>query len=50
MFVKDIYAIHDRVIGKSYVGSATTENGGMWARWGRYVAAGHADKVDLRAW
>ena len=47
--MKGIYVIHDRVTGKSYVGSATAENGGIWARWGQYVATGHGGNVDLRA-
>jgi hypothetical protein len=45
---KGIYVWNDRATGKSYVGSATAENGGLWARLSDYInTGGHGNNADL---
>lgn len=45
--MKGVYAIHDQVTGKPYVGSACGDTG-IWARLGEYVASLHGGNVALR--
>lgn len=47
-YMKGVYVIHDRISGKSYVGSAYGDTG-IWARWGQYVQTRHGGNIDLRA-
>lgn len=44
---KAVYLITDRSTGKMYVGSATSANGMLLARWSAYVANGHGGNVEL---
>lgn len=44
--IKGIYAIHDRVTGQAYVGSASGEVG-VWARWCQYVDSLHGGNRAL---
>ena len=46
---KAVYLLTDKATGKLYVGSATSENGMLLARWSNYVANGHGGNVDLIA-
>lgn len=45
---KAVYLITDRNNGKLYVGSATSDNGMLLARWSNYVYNGHGGNVELR--
>ncbi len=45
--MKGVYAIHDQVTGKPYVGSAYGDTG-IWARLGEYVASLHGGNLALR--
>jgi len=45
--VGGVYLIADIVTGKSYVGSASGENG-FWARWSSYSATGHGGNKELK--
>lgn len=45
---KAVYVITDTHTGKLYVGSATSNNGMLLARWSSYVATGHGGNVKLR--
>ena len=45
--MKGVYAIHDRVTGQPYVGSAYGDTG-IWQRWSRYAETLHGDNVGLR--
>ena len=44
---KAVYLITDMQTGKLYVGSATSENGMLLARWSSYVENGHGGNVGL---
>lgn len=44
---KAVYLISDRATGKMYVGSATSDNGMLLARWSSYVTNGHGGNVEL---
>ena len=44
---KAVYLITDRHTGKMYVGSATSANGMLLARWSSYAANGHGGNVEL---
>ncbi len=44
---KAVYLITDTQTGKMYVGSATSENGMLLARWQNYVDSGHGGNVGL---
>lgn len=44
---KAVYLIRDNSNGKSYVGSATGDNGMLLQRWRNYVANGHGENVEL---
>lgn len=44
---KAVYLITDRETGKMYVGSATSANGMLLARWSSYAANGHGGNVEL---
>ena len=44
---KAVYLISDCATGKMYVGSATSDNGMLLARWSSYVANGHGGNVEL---
>ena len=41
---KAVYLITDTASGKLYVGSATSENGMLLARWSDYIDSGHGGK------
>lgn len=43
-----VYLITDLKTSKLYVGSATSQNGGIWSRWQDYVVTGHGDNVALK--
>lgn len=45
---KAVYLITDNRTGKMYVGSATSENGMLLARWRNYVDSGHGGNDGLR--
>lgn len=45
---KAVYLITDRSNGKLYVGSATSDNGMLLARWSNYVDNGHGGNVELK--
>ncbi len=45
--VAGVYVIHDTSNGKKYVGSAYSQVGTIWERWGNYLANGHGGNVDL---
>lgn len=45
---KAVYVITDTHTGKLYVGSATSNNGMLLARWSSYVETGHGGNVKLR--
>lgn len=44
---KAVYLISDRSTGKMYVGSATSDNGMLLARWSSYVQNGHGGNKEL---
>ena len=44
---KAVYLITDRETGKMYVGSATSANGMLLARWSSYITNGHGGNVEL---
>ncbi len=44
---KAVYLITDTNTGKLYVGSATSDNGMLLARWSAYSANGHGGNVEL---
>ena len=44
---KAVYVQTDRATGKLYVGSATSDNGMLLARWRNYIANGHGGNKDL---
>lgn len=44
---KAVYLLRDNSNGKSYVGSATGDNGMLLQRWRNYVANGHGANVEL---
>lgn len=44
---KAVYLITDRCTGKMYVGSATSANGMLLARWNSYASNGHGGNVEL---
>lgn len=46
---KAVYLITDKHTGKLYVGSATSDNGMLLARWSSYAENGHGDNVKLKA-
>lgn len=46
---KAVYLITDKHTGKLYVGSATSDNGMLLARWSSYAENGHGDNVELKA-
>lgn len=39
--MKGVYVIHDRETGIPYVGSATSEDNGIWSRWSTYAKTLH---------
>ena len=45
---KAVYLITDKSNGKLYVGSATSDNGMLLARWSNYAANGHGGNVELQ--
>ena len=45
---KAVYLITDKSNGKLYVGSATSDNGMLLARWSNYVNNGHGGNVELK--
>lgn len=45
---KAVYLITDRSNGKLYVGSATSDNGMLLARWSSYADNGHGGNVELK--
>lgn len=45
---KAVYLITDTKTGKMYVGSATSENGMLLARWCNYIDSGHGGNVGLK--
>lgn len=45
---KAIYLITDTNNGKLYVGSATSDNGMLLARWNNYVCNGHGGNINLK--
>ena len=45
---KAVYLITDKNNGKLYVGSATSGNGMLLARWSNYVDNGHGGNVELK--
>lgn len=45
---KAVYLITDTASGKLYVGSATSENGMLLARWSDYIDSGHGGNDGLR--
>ena len=45
---KAVYLITDKNNGKLYVGSATSDNGMLLARWSNYVDNGHGGNVELK--
>ena len=45
---KAVYLITDKNNGKLYVGSATSKNGMLLARWNAYICNGHGGNVDLQ--
>jgi hypothetical protein len=40
--MKGVYVWNDRTTGYAYIGSATSETGGLWSRLSNYIASGHA--------
>jgi hypothetical protein len=40
--LKGVYVWNDRATGFAYIGSATSETGGLWTRLTNYIASGHA--------
>lgn len=46
---KAVYLITDKHTGKLYVGSATSDNGMLLARWSSYAENGHGGNVELKA-
>jgi len=44
---KAVYLITDKETGKKYVGSATSQNGMLLARWTNYVNSGHGGNKEL---
>ena len=44
--VKGVYLVTDTKTGKRYVGSASGD-GGVWSRWGAYVASGHGGNAGM---
>lgn len=47
--MKGVYVIHDRETGIPYVGSATSEDTGIWSRWSTYAKTLHGGNVGLAA-
>lgn len=45
---KAVYLQTDKLTGKLYVGSATSDNGMLLARWGTYVSNGHGGNEGLK--
>lgn len=45
---KAVYLITDKSNGKLYVGSATSDNGMLLARWSSYAENGHGGNVELK--
>ena len=45
---KAVYLITDKNTGKLYVGSATSDNGMLLARWSSYADNGHGGNVELK--
>ena len=45
---KAVYLITDKSNGKHYVGSATSNNGMLLARWSNYVHNGHGGNIELK--
>ena len=45
---KAVYLITDKSNGKLYVGSATSDNGMLLARWSSYADNGHGGNVELK--
>ena len=45
---KAVYLITDKNNGKLYVGSATSDNGMLLARWSNYVDNGHGGNIELK--
>lgn len=45
---KGVYAIVDRGTGKLYIGSATSDNGGLLQRWRAYADNGHGGNTELK--
>lgn len=45
--MKGVYVWNDRATGRAYIGSATSDTGGLWSRLCRYVLSGHADNKLL---
>lgn len=44
-----IYLIHDTSDGKQYIGSATSEDDGIWGRWSQYISTnGHGGNKLLK--
>ncbi|MFR9113809.1 MAG: GIY-YIG nuclease family protein [Bifidobacterium bifidum] len=51
--VKAVYVITDRNTGKLYVGSASSDNEGLWTRWSTYAnlndpTGGNKEMIELR--
>ena len=46
--VAGVYLITDQSTGKHYVGSASSEDGGIWGRWSDYVKSKHGGNKRLR--
>lgn len=46
---KAVYVQTDRKTGKLYIGSATSDNGMLLARWSSYVVNGHGGNKELKA-
>lgn len=47
--MKGVYVIHDRETGIPYVGSATSEDTGIWSRWSTYAKTLHGGNKGLIA-
>lgn len=45
---KAVYLITDKATGKLYVGSATSKDGMLFARWSDYAANGHGENEGLK--
>jgi len=45
--LKGIYAIVDKSNHKKYIGSASSNKGGIWLRWLDYANNGYGDSIEL---